>query len=122
MNETAGISPTGAPGALTPDLNAPAPSPAPMPAPVAPTPIQPTIPVSTTPTVKFDVMRDINWLETIIIGVGFGALCYTIAYYRYKLKEDKLMHSDTQRQLDSVSQRIAKVETDFSFLVMPRNG
>jgi len=89
---------------------APTPTPAPVLAPTPPMPMQsPAMGIGGSG--KFDWLRDINWMETIICGLAVGALSYVIAYYRFKLKEDKLIGADTQRQLDNLGLRLGKTES-----------
>jgi hypothetical protein len=86
---------------------------APMPAPDASMNNMP-MPASPYGQQKFDILRDVNWTETLLFGLFGTAFAYVIFYYRFKLKEDKIINSDIQRQLDNQNMRIGKVETGLS--------
>lgn len=102
--------PTPTPVATTP-VATPTPAPAPAPA-----------PVSTEPMIQSGAMdnsmmadggsvndgsvksflKNVNWLEVIITSLGLTALIYTIHYYRFKSKEDKMVNNELQRQIDEL--------------------
>ena len=44
----------------------------------------------------------LNWLEVSFSILGVAALSYVIYYYRYKLKQDKLINNELQRQIDEL--------------------
>jgi hypothetical protein len=44
----------------------------------------------------------INWLEVSFSILGVAALSYVIYYYRFKLKQDKLIDNELQRQIDEL--------------------
>jgi hypothetical protein len=44
----------------------------------------------------------INWLEIGFSVLGVAALSYVIYYYRFKLKQDKLINNELQRQIDEL--------------------
>ncbi len=58
-----------------------------------------------------DFLKSINWFEVVFMTLGATAMYYTIYYYRFKLKEDRIAQYDSQRQINKISQRIGKVET-----------
>lgn len=47
-------------------------------------------------------LKSVNWLEVIITSLGLTALIYTIHYYRFKSKEDKMVNNELQRQIDEL--------------------
>ncbi len=53
-----------------------------------------------------DFIKSINWLEAGFAILGTIGLYYTIYYYRYKLKEDRVANSDTQRQIDEIKMNV----------------
>jgi hypothetical protein len=103
-------------------INTPAPSPAPVSTPVAtPTPTPAPEPMVAQPMVQSGAMpstmesggatddgsvksflKNVNWLEVIITSLGLTALIYTIHYYRFKSKEDKMVNNELQRQIDEL--------------------
>jgi hypothetical protein len=99
-----------APSAPAAEMAAPAPSAPPPSAPI----MNMTPPASPYGAQKFDIWRDVNWTETLLMGLFGTAFAYVIVYYRFKLKEDKIINNDIQRQLDSQNMRIGKVETGLS--------
>jgi hypothetical protein len=44
----------------------------------------------------------LNWLEVSFSILGVAALSYVIYYYRFKLKQDKLINNELQRQIDEL--------------------
>lgn len=110
----AGVVPAAPP--ITSSAPMPDTSSAPAAAPIAPSaPIMNvSTPASPYGTQKFDILRDVNWTETLLFGLFGTAFAYVIFYYRFKLKEDKIINSDIQRQLDNQNMRIGKVETGLS--------
>lgn len=108
--------------APAPPASAPAPAPVfDTPPPAAPPPVQFAQPGPASPYAaqKFDMWRDINWTETLLLGLFGTAFAYVIVYYRFKLKEDKIINSDIQRQLDGHNMRIGKMETGLSYARIP---
>lgn len=53
-----------------------------------------------------DFIKSINWLEAGFAILGAIGLYYTIYYYRYKLKDDRVANSDTQRQIDEIKMNV----------------
>jgi len=53
-----------------------------------------------------DFIKSINWLEAGFAILGAVGLYYTVYYYRYKLKEDRVANSDTQRQIDEIKMNV----------------
>jgi len=84
--------------------------------PVTPVPSPSLNPLPSSPYAaqKFDILRDVNWTETLLLGLFGTAFAYVIIYYRFKLKEDKIINSDIQRQLDNQNMRVGKIETGLS--------
>jgi len=44
----------------------------------------------------------LNWLEVSFSILGVAALSYVIYYYRFKIKQDKLINNELQRQIDEL--------------------
>ena len=44
----------------------------------------------------------LNYLEVSFSILGVAALSYVIYYYRFKLKQDKLINNELQRQIDEL--------------------
>jgi hypothetical protein len=44
----------------------------------------------------------LNWLEVAFSVLGVAALSYVIYYYRFKVKQDKLINNELQRQIDEL--------------------
>ena len=108
------------PSVVTPTTPVTASAPAPAPAPVTA-----SAPVSTTPMVNMDAgsgtplmenggstdsgggfFKNINWIETGALILGFAGLYYLIYYYRYKLNQDKLINNEMQRQIDEIKMNL----------------
>ncbi len=104
------VSATAPVGDMTPPVALPAQSPPP------PESIMPASPYAPQ---KFDIMRDVNWTETLLFGLFGTAFACVIVYYRFKLKEDKIINSDIQRQLDNQNMRVGKIETGLSHARIP---
>jgi hypothetical protein len=51
-------------------------------------------------------LKNVNWLEVIITSLGLTALIYTIHYYRFKSKEDKMINNELQRQIDELKMNL----------------
>ena len=93
----------------TPIASAPTPAPAPMP---TPTPMP-----STTPNVVMgeggsteggdnggskSFWKSLNLIEIGFSILGVASLSYVIYYYQFKLKQDKLINNELQRQIDEI--------------------
>lgn len=108
----------------TPSVVTPTPAMATAPAP-APTPAINPAPAPTTPMVNMDAgsgtplmenggstdsgggfFKNINWIETGALILGFAGLYYLIYYYRYKLNQDKLINNEMQRQIDEIKMNL----------------
>ncbi len=50
--------------------------------------------------------KSLNWLEVIVTTLGLTALIYTIHYYRFKSKEDKMVNNELQRQIDEIKMNV----------------
>ena len=48
----------------------------------------------------------INWLEAGFAILGVASLTYVIYYYRFKLKQDKMINNELQRQIDEVKMNV----------------
>ena len=44
----------------------------------------------------------LNWLEVSFSILGVAALSYVIYYYRFKIKQDKLINNELQREIDEL--------------------
>ena len=53
-----------------------------------------------------DFFKSLNVLEIGFSILGVAALFYTIHYYRFKLKEDKMINNELQRQIDEIKMNI----------------
>tara|TARA_R110000868_G_scaffold101361_3_gene279066 strand:+ start:305 stop:649 length:345 start_codon:yes stop_codon:yes gene_type:complete len=96
-------------------ITTPTPNITPTPSAVAPTPI-PTPDVATPLPMTMEnggatpsggnssgsFFGSLNWLEVSFSILGVAALSYVIYYYRYKLKQDKLINNELQRQIDEL--------------------
>lgn len=51
-------------------------------------------------------LKSINWLEVGFGILGVAALLYAIQYYRFKLREDKMVNNEMQRQIDEVKMNV----------------
>lgn len=95
----------------------PTPTPTPMATPTPTPTIEPTTPqvpmvnqnstmadggsVSSNGGVK-SFLKSLNWIEVGLTILGVTALIYTIHYYKFKSKEDKMVNNDLQRQIDEI--------------------
>ena len=110
------------PSVVTPTTPVTASAPATAPAPATPTP---TPAPATAPMVNMDAgsgtpmmenggstdsgggfFKNINWIETGALILGFAGLYYLIYYYRYKLNQDKLINNEMQRQIDEIKMNL----------------
>jgi len=48
----------------------------------------------------------LNWMEVGFSILGVAALSYVIFYYRFKLKQDKMINNELQRQIDEVKMNV----------------
>ena len=91
---------------LTPTTSAVAPTPTPTPTPDMATPQPMTMenggatPSGSNSSGSF--FGSLNWLEVSFSILGVAALSYVIYYYRFKLKQDKLINNELQRQIDEL--------------------
>ena len=96
--------------------NTPAPNPAPTPAPApavatpTPEPMPQASPVvmengGTTSDSK-SFLQSLNWVEVGFSILGVAALTYVIFYYRFKLKQDKMINNELQRQIDELKMNV----------------
>jgi len=99
----------------------PTPTPVATPTPIA-TPTPAPMPVSNEPMIQSGAMdsskmenggsvnddsvksfiKNVYWLVVFITSLGLTALIYTIHYYRFKSKEDKMVNNELQRQIDEL--------------------
>lgn len=92
-------------------------TPTPAPAPAVSTPAPAPMVVDATPmpqmaeggqtsggTLSF--FKSLNVLETTFGILGVASLLYVIYYYRFKLKQDKLINNELQRQIDEIKMNV----------------
>ena len=53
-----------------------------------------------------DFFKNLNLMEVGLSILGVAALIYTIHYYKFKLKEDKMINNDLQRQIDEIKMNL----------------
>ena len=92
---------------VTPTPSAVAPTPTPTPTPDVATPLPMTMENGgATPSGGGNsggsFFSSLNWLEIGFSVLGVAALSYVIYYYRFKLKQDKLINNELQRQIDEL--------------------
>lgn len=49
-----------------------------------------------------DFFKSLNWVEVGISILAVASLTYLIYYHRFKLKQDKMINNDLQRQIDEL--------------------
>lgn len=88
---------------------APAPTPAPAPMPIAPTstPMPNVVMGEGGSTEGGDSGGKSFWKSLNLMEIGFSilgvaSLSYVIYYYQFKLKQDKLINNELQRQIDEI--------------------
>ena len=69
-------------------------------------PVTPSTPTNNTSGSINEFIKSTNWIEVGFMILGAFALVYTISYYRYKIKEDKLANNDMQKQIDEVKMNV----------------
>jgi len=102
---------TPTPPVSTPAVATPAPAPAPAPTP-SPAPMVQSAPmmqdggdvVSMSDTKSF--FKSLNWLEVGFSVLGVAGLAFVIYYYRFKLKQDKMVNNELQRQIDEIKMNV----------------
>jgi hypothetical protein len=50
--------------------------------------------------------KSLNWIEVGFSILGVAALTYVIHYYRFKLRQDKMINNELQRQIDEVKMNV----------------
>jgi hypothetical protein len=96
-------------------------APAPQAPVVAPTPAPtPTPPVAAPVVVDTPIMQDggsvssnkdgffnsLNWMEVGFAVLGVTALLYATNYYRFKVKQDKMVNNEMQRNIDELKMNL----------------
>jgi hypothetical protein len=89
---------------------APTPAPAPMPPAPTPTPMPNTVMADGGSTDNGgndsgsgkSFWKSLNILEIGFSILGVASLSYVIYYYQFKLKQDKLINNELQRQIDEI--------------------
>jgi hypothetical protein len=51
-------------------------------------------------------LKSLNWIEVGFSILGVAALTYVIHYYRFKLRQDKMINNELQRQIDEVKMNV----------------
>jgi hypothetical protein len=102
---------TPAPAVANAPVTALAPAPAPATPPPAPmvqgTPMMAEGGSVDTPTSSTrEFFKSINWIETGFAILGVAGLAYVIYYYRFKLKQDKMVNNELQRQIDEIKMNV----------------
>jgi hypothetical protein len=91
----------------TPIAPAPTPAPAPMPTAPASTPMPNVVMGEGGNTEGSDSSGKSFWKSLNLFEIGFSilgvaSLSYVIYYYQFKLKQDKLINNELQRQIDEI--------------------
>jgi len=92
----------------TPIAPAPTPAPAPMPTAPTPTPMPNVVMGEGGSTEGGDngggksFWKSLNLMEIGFSILGVASLSYVIYYYQFKLKQDKLINNELQRQIDEI--------------------
>jgi hypothetical protein len=92
----------------TPQVSVPTSSPTPI---ATPTPIVVATP-SPTPVMaeggstSGSFVNSLNWMEIGFSILGVAALTYVVYYYRFKLKQDKMINNELQRQIDELKMNL----------------
>lgn len=53
-----------------------------------------------------EFFKSLNLMEVGLSILGVAALIYTIHYYKFKLKEDKMINNDLQKQIDEIKMNV----------------
>jgi hypothetical protein len=93
----------------TPTTPTPAPTPTPTPMPMVNS--NPTMPTmaeggATSEGGLKGFFKSLNWMEVTFSVLGVAALTYVIYYYRFKLKQDKMINNELQRQIDEIKMNL----------------
>jgi len=80
----------------------PTPIPTPTPTPDVATPQPMTMEGGGSTSSGGSFFSSLNWLEVAFSVLGVAALSYVIYYYRFKVKQDKLINNELQRQIDEL--------------------
>ena len=99
--------PIATPTPTTPIAPAPTPAPAPMPPAPTPAPMPNTVMADGGSTEGGDSGGKSFWKSLNLFEIGFSilgvaSLSYVIYYYQFKLKQDKLINNELQRQIDEI--------------------
>jgi hypothetical protein len=87
----------------TPQVVATPPTPTPTPTPT--TPIMAEGGTTSEGGIK-GFFTQLNWIEVGFSILGVAALSYVIYYYRFKLKQDKMINNELQRQIDEIKMNV----------------
>ena len=50
--------------------------------------------------------KNINWVEIGFAILGVASLCYVIYYYRFKVRQDKMVNNELQKQIDELKMNV----------------
>jgi hypothetical protein len=99
-----------------PAVATPTPAPAPTPATATPPPTPMVVDNAPPPQMADGGMtsgngvtsffKSLNWIEVGFSVLGVASLTYIIYYYRFKLKQDKLINNELQRQIDEIKMNV----------------
>jgi hypothetical protein len=106
-NKMEGTTPTIEPIA-TPQVATPTPqvaTPTPTPTPTPTTPIMAEGGTTSEGGIK-GFFKELNWIEAGLTILGVASLSYVIYYYRFKLKQDKMINNELQRQIDEIKMNV----------------
>jgi hypothetical protein len=106
--------PIATPTPTTAPASAPAPAPATAPAPTpTPTPqvVENSMPImaeggETSSSSGGSFFKSLNWIEIGFAILGVYAISGAIMYYRFKIKQDKMINNDLQRQIDELKMNV----------------
>lgn len=100
-----GVAPASTPIASATPAPAPTPTPAPAPTPAPVTPVM-AEGGTTSEGGLSGFFSKLNWLEVFFAVGGVAALTWVIYYYRFKLKQDKMINNELQRQIDELKMNV----------------
>lgn len=99
-----------APPTATPATPPAAAAPAPVaPAPVEQTPAPITMETGGATSSGEGFFSKLNYIEVGFSILGLSALAFVVYYYRYKLKQDKMINSQMQKQIDEITANVKSI-------------
>lgn len=97
---------TPAPVAATPPVSTPPVAEATPPMPQSPYEPAPIMQDGGAVGSKKGFFNQVNWIEAGFAILGVTALLYTIHYYRFRAKQDKMVNNELQRQIDEIKMNV----------------